>query len=90
VTYPSDSKSFKLAVNHKNISLFIPDLNAEILNDDAYNLRKSFVPFLCRLETTFVYNEGLRMVMLNGDPLLRRVSEIIDRVVEAGFYNTWV
>ena len=36
------------------------------------------------------YNEGLSMVMLNGDPLLRRVSEIIDRVVEAGFYNFWI
>jgi len=28
--------------------------------------------------------------MLNGDPLLRRVSEIIDRVDEAGFYNFWI
>jgi len=27
---------------------------------------------------------------LNGDPLLRRVSEIVDRVVEAGFYNFWI
>ena len=50
VIYPSDSKSFKLAVNHKNISLFIPYLNDEILNDKAYNLSKSSVPFLCRLE----------------------------------------
>jgi hypothetical protein len=30
------------------------------------------------------------MVMLHGDPLMRRVSEIIDRVVEAGLYNYWI
>jgi hypothetical protein len=27
--------------------------------------------------------------MLHGDPLLRRFSEIIDRVAEAGLYNHW-
>jgi hypothetical protein len=30
------------------------------------------------------------MAMLQGDPLLRRVNEIIDRVVEAGLYNGWI
>jgi len=30
------------------------------------------------------------MVMLHGDPLLRRVSEIIGRVVEAGLFNFWI
>jgi hypothetical protein len=29
------------------------------------------------------------MVMFQGDPLMRRVTEIIDRVVEAGLYNFW-
>jgi len=27
--------------------------------------------------------------MLHGDPLLKRVTEIIDRVVEAGIYKYW-
>jgi hypothetical protein len=30
------------------------------------------------------------MVMLNGDPLLRRVTEIIDRVFESGICNVWI
>jgi len=90
VSYPSKTESFKLAVYHKNISFFTPDINAEILNENAYNLSKSLEPFLCKLENDLVYNEGIRMVMLYGDPLLRRVSEIIDRVVEAGFYNFWI
>jgi len=28
--------------------------------------------------------------MLHADPLMKRVSEIIDRVVEAGIYNYWI
>jgi hypothetical protein len=39
---------------------------------------------VCRLEEGVVYNDGLRMAMLNGDPLMIRINEIIDRVVEAG------
>jgi hypothetical protein len=30
------------------------------------------------------------MLMLYGDPLIERVKEIIDRVVEAGIYNFWI
>ena len=30
------------------------------------------------------------MIMFHGDPLLRRVNEIIDRVVQAGLYNYWM
>ena len=29
------------------------------------------------------------MLMFHGDPLLRRVNEIIGRVVEAGLYTFW-
>jgi len=29
------------------------------------------------------------MVMFHGDPLMRRVYEIIDRVVEAGLHTFW-
>jgi hypothetical protein len=30
------------------------------------------------------------MMMFHGDPLMRRVNEIIDRVFEAGLYNHWI
>jgi len=46
-------------------------------------------PLLCKLEDGLVYTSGLSMVMLYGDPLLRRVTEIIDRVFEAGIYKYW-
>jgi glycosyltransferase involved in cell wall biosynthesis len=28
--------------------------------------------------------------MYHGDPLMKRVTEIIDRLVEAGIYNYWI
>ena len=46
-------------------------------------------PLLCRLEDGVVYSYGQAMLMFLGDPLLRRVSEMIDRVVESGLYNFW-
>ena len=30
------------------------------------------------------------MLMCHGDPLLRRVNEVIDGMVEAGLYNYWI
>jgi hypothetical protein len=43
-----------------------------------------FEPLLCRLEDRKFLSSGLTMIMFHGEPLLRRVNEIIDRVVEAG------
>jgi len=42
---------------------------------------------LCGLEDGVVYNTVLIMVMFHGDSLMRRVTEIIDRAVEASLYN---
>jgi hypothetical protein len=47
-------------------------------------------PLLCRLEGGLVFSTGLTMLMFLGDPLIRRVNEIIGRVVEAGLYNFWI
>jgi hypothetical protein len=47
-------------------------------------------PLLCRLEDGVFLPLILTMVMLHGDPLLRRVNEIINRVVGAGIYNYWI
>ena len=46
-------------------------------------------PLLCRLEDGVVYSSGLTMVMFYGDPLMKRVTEIIDRLVQAGLFNYW-
>jgi hypothetical protein len=75
---------------HKNMSLFFDDLWIE-----SYNYWGNFSggysePVMCKLEDDLVYDKRHSMVMIHGDPLLRRVSEIIDRVVEAGLYNHWI
>jgi hypothetical protein len=75
---------------HKNVSFLFSDLKFEILRTNGKIFGENSEPFLCRLEDGVVYNEDLRMIMLQGDPLLRRVTEIIDRVVESGIYNYWV
>ena len=41
-------------------------------------------PLLCGLEDGVVFNTGLTLIMFHGDPLMKRITEIIDRVVEAG------
>jgi hypothetical protein len=47
-------------------------------------------PLVCKLEDGVLYNEGLGMITMKGDPLMRKVNEIIDHVVEAGLYSYWI
>ena len=75
---------------HKNVSILLLDKFAE----DNY-ARGNFVgensePLVCSLEDGVVYSFGQAMVMFHGDPLLKRINEIIDQVVEAGLYNYWI
>jgi len=46
-------------------------------------------PLLCKIEDGVFYRFGLSMLMFHGDPLMRRVNEIIERVVEAGLHKFW-
>jgi hypothetical protein len=78
------------AMYHKNVSILLVDTIAEECYNLGYFVGENSEPLICRLEDGVVFNTGLAMVMLYGDPLLRRVTEIIDRVVEAGIYNNWV
>jgi len=86
--------SYMVCVNwakyHKNVSILIADKMAEL----SY-ARGSFVgvksePLVCMLEDGVVYVTCLNMVMLHGDPLIKRVNEIIGRVVQSGLYNYWI
>jgi hypothetical protein len=74
----------------KNLSVLLVDLNAEEIYARGDFFGENSEPLLCRLEDGVVYSYGLTMIMFQGDPLLRRVNEIIDRVVEAGIYNYWI
>jgi hypothetical protein len=57
---------------------------------DGYFFGDNSEPLVCKLEDGVFLQGGLTMRMLRGDPLLRRVSEIIVRVFEAGIYNYWI
>jgi hypothetical protein len=90
VNCPSFEVCLDWAKYQKNVSVLLLDKVAE----DEY-ARGDFVgensePLLCRLEDGIIYTFGQSMIMFHGDPLMRRVNEIIDRVVEAGLYNHWV
>jgi hypothetical protein len=56
----------------------------------GYFVGENSEPLVCRLEDGLVYFTGLNMVMFHGDPLMKRVNEIINRVVEAGLYKYWI
>jgi len=47
-------------------------------------------PLMCKLVDGMSLQTGYTMLMPHGEPLKRRVNEIIDRVVEAGIYNFWI
>jgi len=47
-------------------------------------------PLLCMFEDQVFFNTGLTMIMFHGDPMIWRVPEIIDRVVEAFKNNYWI
>jgi hypothetical protein len=90
VNCPSFQVCVEWAKYQKNVSVLLIDKHAE----DRY-ARGEFVgensePLLCRLEDGLVYIFGQSMLMFHGDSLLRRVTEIIGRVVEAGIYNYWI
>jgi len=81
--------SYDVCVNwakyHKNVSILMVDRLAEVKF-----LGENSEPLVCRLDDGIVYSYGQAMVMFHGDPLMRRVNEIIARVVEAGLYDLWI
>jgi hypothetical protein len=84
---PSFWDCFEWAIYDKNVSIMFDEHEIELSYAFGDILGEKSEPLLCKLEDGVVYNEGLTMAMLHGDPLIRRVTEIIDRVVEAGIYN---
>jgi hypothetical protein len=58
--------------------------------DSGYFVGENSELLVCGLEDGVVFNLGLSMIMFHGDPLMKRVNEIVDRVVEAGLYQFWM
>jgi len=89
VICPSDEDCIDWVHYQKNISVLLPDDDVEENFAVGDYLGENSKPFLCGIKDGVFRNTGLTMIMLHGDPLMRRVTEIIDRVVEAGIYNYW-
>jgi hypothetical protein len=75
--------------NIKKMYVFILDISAEYYYAIGDFIGENSKPLLCRLEDGVILPVSYTMLMIHGDPLMRRVNEIIDLVVEAGLYNHW-
>jgi hypothetical protein len=89
VDCPSYGVCLNWAKYQKNISIVVSDMVAEEIYATGGYVGENSEPLLCTLEDGVLANTGLTMILFHGDPLLRRVNEIIHRVVEAGLYNCW-
>jgi hypothetical protein len=78
------------AVYQKNMSILMTGIDAEIIFNVGYFVGENSEPLVCRLEDGVVFKTDLSMIMFHGDPLMKRVTEIIDRVVESVIYNYWI
>jgi hypothetical protein len=87
---PSSPICRSWAKYQKNASILLTDTKAEELYTRGEFVGENSEPLVCGLEDGVIYTTGLTMVMFHGDPLMRRVNEIIDRVVAAGLYNFWI
>jgi hypothetical protein len=87
---PSFEVCVEWAKYQKNVSIFVVDRIAEEYYARGHFVGENSEPLVCRLEDGIFYFTGLHMVMFHGDPLMKRVNEIINRVVEAGLYKFWI
>jgi hypothetical protein len=90
INCPSFQDCYIWAVYQKNVSILLVDSFAEMYYDNGFFLGQNSETLVCGLEDGVVFKFGLSMIMFRGDPLMKRVNEIIDRVVEAGLYNYWI
>ena len=58
-----------------------------VSSDHIDLLGENSEPLLCRLEDGVVHNNGLRMIMLPGNPLMRRVNEIMEMDISARTFD---
>jgi hypothetical protein len=89
VLCPIHAICVKWAYVHKNISLILDELSMEERYSGSSLMDENSKPLLCPLEDGVVMYGDSVMLMRVGDPLLERINEIIDRVVEAGIFMQW-
>ena len=87
---PSYDVCVEWAKYQKNVSILMIDRIAEDHYTSGFFVGDNSEPLVCMLEDGIVYFTSLSMAMFHGDPLMRRVNEIIAHIIEAGLYNHWI
>jgi len=87
---PSYMICVQWSINQKNLSFVLSEIDGEANYAIGEFYGENSEPLVCKLEDGVFLQTGATMYMFHGDPLTRRVNEIIDRVFEAGIYNHWI
>jgi hypothetical protein len=86
--------SFDVCVNwaqqYKNVSVLLSDNDFQIQSENGDYVGWKGEPLLCRIDDGVFLNVQSVMIMIYGEPLLKRINEIFSRVLEAGLYKFWV
>jgi hypothetical protein len=90
VNCPSFNVCIEWIKNEKNLSVLLNDKFAEDMYARGEFVGKNSERLVCMLEDGIIYSYGQSMITFHGDPLMRRVNEIIDHVVQAGIYNYFI
>jgi hypothetical protein len=90
VNCQSTESCLSWALYHKNVSIILDDTWAEENYATGVSVGENSELLLCGLDDGVDFKTGRSMIMIYGDPLMGRVNEIIDRVIEAGIYNFWI
>jgi len=86
---PDTNACIKWAQNYKNISMIIDEVGFEERLYTSRLMDENSKPLICPLDDGIVMTNNAAMIMRVGDPLLGRIDEIIQRVVEAGLFMQW-
>ena len=86
---PSKNICLAWIKDHKNVSIFLLHKETELRYATGEFVGKNAETLLCKLEEGMFLSFGQSMQLFHGEPLMRRINEIIDRVVEAGLHKVW-
>ena len=90
VICPSFNVCIKWLENEKNLSVLLSDKFVDDLYANGDFVGNNSERLVCMLEGGIVYTYGQSMFMFHGDPLMSRVTEIIDHVIQASLYKYWI
>jgi hypothetical protein len=86
--------SLEVCVNwakyYKNVSVFMPDYDFQLQSDNGVYVGGNGEPLLYGIDDGVFLNGRSVMIMIYGEPILKRINDIFGRVVEAGLYKFWL